>query len=63
MSFAKTLEETGDKEQAGIQYRAAIELKPELEKSQEELEAFEERVEPDDRGPVLRALKSLFNRP
>ena len=63
LAFAQLLEELGDRKQAGIQYRAALELRPGDEKLQSALDLFENppkvvRV----RGGLLDGLLSLLRR-
>ncbi len=46
LSFAQILEEMGDRKQAGVQYRAALELRPNDVKLQEALDLFENPPKP-----------------
>ena len=61
LKFGKALEKMGDKTQAGIQYRAALELRPNDVEAQSHLESFEESTEPEERG-LMTSLKTLFQR-
>ncbi|MDX1382273.1 MAG: DnaJ domain-containing protein [Thermoanaerobaculia bacterium] len=59
--FARALEAAGDAKQAGIQYRAALELRPDHEDAHEHLESFEATTEPERRS-LLDSVRSLFGR-
>jgi curved DNA-binding protein CbpA len=64
LSFAQILEEMGDRKQAGVQYRAALELRPNDFKIQEALEQFENPPKPiknRTRG-LMASLRALLRR-
>jgi tetratricopeptide (TPR) repeat protein len=64
LSFAQILEEMGDRKQAGVQYRAAVELRPRDIKLQEALELFENPPKPIKRSTrgLMASLRALFRR-
>ena len=64
LSFAQILEEMGDRKQAGVQYRAALELRPNDVKLQEALELFENPPKPlkKSSGGLMASLRALFGR-
>ena len=63
-SFAQILEEMGDRKQAGVQYRAALELRPNDVKLQEALELFENPPKPVKKGSgsLMASLRALLGR-
>ncbi|HEX2463536.1 MAG TPA: DnaJ domain-containing protein [Thermoanaerobaculia bacterium] len=63
-SFAQILEEMGDRKQAGVQYRAALELRPKDLKLQEALELFENPLKPPKKssGSLMASLRALLRR-
>jgi curved DNA-binding protein CbpA len=63
-SFAQMLEEMGDRKQAGVQYRAALELRPNDIKLQEALELFENPPKPPRKstGGLMASLRALLRR-
>ena len=64
LSFAQILEEMGDRKQAGVQYRAALELRPNDFKLQEALELFENPPKPlkKSSGSLMASLRALLGR-
>ncbi len=64
LSFAQILEEMGDRKQAGVQYRAALELRPHDLKLQEALDLFENPPKPVRKGggSLMASLLALFGR-
>jgi tetratricopeptide (TPR) repeat protein len=63
LSFAQILEEMGDRKQAGVQYRAALELRPHDIRLQEALELFENPPKPPKQTSGLMAsLRALLGR-
>jgi tetratricopeptide (TPR) repeat protein len=63
-SFAQILEEMGDRRQAGVQYRAALELRPNDTVLQAALEQFENppKAKKSGAGGLMASLRALLRR-